>query len=62
MSILSNTNRIAKRNELMRPEGLPDGSSGNLFTYGLALETAPGRFYLHLICGVVLPNNQGRTT
>lgn len=51
MSILSNTTRLREPSRLERPEGLPDESSGNLFTYGSARGTAPGRFSLRAICG-----------
>ena len=53
MSILSNTTRLRGRSRPVRPEGLPDESSGNLFTYGLARETASGRFSLRVICGYI---------
>ena len=62
MSILSNTTRFEARSRPMRPEGLPGESSGNLFTYGSARETVPGRFSLWAVCGyiTVIKHNQGR--
>ena len=53
MSILSNTTRKSARSKLERPEGLPDESSGNLFTYGLMQETVSGRFSLQAFCAYI---------
>ncbi len=62
MSILSNTTLFKARSKPLRPEGLPGESSGNLFTYGLARETEPGRFSLRAVCGYItaIKHNLGR--